>query len=195
MKFWDLDTQHCFKTLVVHRTEVWDFVLVRNDTRLITGSVDTELRVFELGEPDEAAETAAKRLKTDEANDSDDDEVDESLHLVTCVKLGSLQRHGKGRVLGISCDKHDRYLLCHGNENLSDVFKVFTLDESVAHFEKRRKKARKRARTEVNTETDEVLERGVNDEFRRIGAVKMTSKIRSMDIVSDRVDTFQVCWR
>ena len=48
MKFWDLETQHCFKTLVEHRSEVQDFVTVRNDTRLVTGSGDSELRVWDL---------------------------------------------------------------------------------------------------------------------------------------------------
>ena len=46
VKFWDLDTQHCFKTLVGHKTEVWDFVIIKNDTRLITGSGDNELRIW-----------------------------------------------------------------------------------------------------------------------------------------------------
>ena len=48
MKFWDLETQHCFKTLVEHRSEVHDFVTVRDDTRLVTGSGDSELRVWDL---------------------------------------------------------------------------------------------------------------------------------------------------
>ena len=46
VKFWDLDTQHCFKTVVGHKTEVWDFVIINNDTRLITGSGDNELRIW-----------------------------------------------------------------------------------------------------------------------------------------------------
>lgn len=48
IKFWDLDTQHCFKTVLGHRTEVWDFVIVNNDTRLITGSGDNELRIWRI---------------------------------------------------------------------------------------------------------------------------------------------------
>ena len=48
MKFWDLDTQHCFKTLVDHRSEVCDFVVIKDDTRLVTGSADSELRVWDI---------------------------------------------------------------------------------------------------------------------------------------------------
>ena len=48
VKFWDLETQHCFKTLVEHRSEVYDFVVVKDDTRLVTGSADSELRVWDI---------------------------------------------------------------------------------------------------------------------------------------------------
>ena len=48
MKFWDLETQHCFKTLVEHRSEVHDFVTLKDDTRLVTGSGDSELRVWNI---------------------------------------------------------------------------------------------------------------------------------------------------
>ena len=48
MKFWDLDTQHCFKTLVDHRSEVCDFVVIKDGTRLVTGSADSELRVWDI---------------------------------------------------------------------------------------------------------------------------------------------------
>lgn len=48
VKFWDLSTQHCFKTLTGHRTEVWGFALMKNDEYLVTGCGDYELRVFRL---------------------------------------------------------------------------------------------------------------------------------------------------
>ena len=48
VKFWDLDIQHCFKTMVGHRGEVWDFVLSDGDERLITGAADSELRFWDL---------------------------------------------------------------------------------------------------------------------------------------------------
>ena len=195
VKFWDLDTQHCFKTLVVHRTEVWDFVLV-HDTRLITGSVDAELRVFKLEEPDDIA-TPSKRLKSDNrdsgADDSDDDEADDSAHLLTCIKLGSLQRLGRGRVLGMSCDSNSRYLLCHGNGNLTDVFKIHSTVESMRIFERRQKKARKRARNDADAHScDDTVVKGVDDEFKRLGDVRMSSKIRAIDVVSDRENSLQV---
>lgn len=48
VKFWDLDTHHCFKTLVGHRTEVWGLALMKNDKYLVSGCGDAELRVWRL---------------------------------------------------------------------------------------------------------------------------------------------------
>lgn len=70
VKLWDLDTQHCFQTLVGHRSEVgplvrrqrrgslpqlwlqvWSLGLVAMETRLVTASSDRELRVFKIKTP------------------------------------------------------------------------------------------------------------------------------------------------
>lgn len=214
VKFWDLDTRHCFKTLVTHRTEIWDFVLTHDDTRLITGSIDTELRVFKLEEPVDKTDESGqpeKRSKTDEASkptgdaadiDSDDEENDDTMHLLNCVKVGSLRRHGRGRVLGLSVDKHDRFVSCHGNENLLEVYQVYSPDEAAKHFTKRQRKARKRARESADGATavaegdegegDADMVQQVQDEFKRLGDVKMSSKIRSIDVVADQSKCFRV---
>ena len=54
MKLWDLDTQHCFQTLVSHHREVWSLELVGGVTgdgnifpRLVTVSEGTKLKVFQ----------------------------------------------------------------------------------------------------------------------------------------------------
>lgn len=48
IKFWDMTTQHCFKTMPGHVTEIWDFVLLEQDTILVTGGSDSELRIWKL---------------------------------------------------------------------------------------------------------------------------------------------------
>lgn len=52
VKFWDLDTQHCFRTLTGHRTEVWSLKLMKEDRYLVTGCGDSELRVWKLTNKD-----------------------------------------------------------------------------------------------------------------------------------------------
>ena len=48
IKFWDLDIQHCFSTLAGHISEVWDFAIVKGGGYLVSGSGDSELRVWRL---------------------------------------------------------------------------------------------------------------------------------------------------
>jgi U3 small nucleolar RNA-associated protein 12 len=48
VKVWDLETQHCVQTLTGHRGEVWSIDVNPTQTRLVTGSVDKLLRVWEI---------------------------------------------------------------------------------------------------------------------------------------------------
>ena len=52
MKLWDLDTQHCFQTLVSHHREVWSIETVGGvsggDVRLLAASGGSELKVYKL---------------------------------------------------------------------------------------------------------------------------------------------------
>lgn len=48
IKFWDTETQFCFKTIVDHRNEVWGIGLLKDDTFLVTASSDTSLRVYNI---------------------------------------------------------------------------------------------------------------------------------------------------
>lgn len=187
MKFWDLDTQHCFKTIVNHTTAVWDFVISRDDTRLITGSTDTELRFWKLtydidGEKD-AAPLKKQKLEEDQGlNDSieSDQETDE-LHILNCTKMGSLQRHGQGRLISMALDLTGRTLCCHGNDTHMEIFLINTDEEIEKRLHKRRKKARKRAREE-DTECVDDVKSSLEDEVKRLGMVKLSSKIRSFDV-------------
>ena len=58
IRVWDLDTQHCSQTLVGYRGEVWALTLDRSQKRLVTGSADVELQVYEVVSH-EAAQQAA----------------------------------------------------------------------------------------------------------------------------------------
>ena len=52
MKLWDLDSQHCFQTLVSHQGEVWSIETVGgvsdDDERLVAASGGSELKVYKL---------------------------------------------------------------------------------------------------------------------------------------------------
>jgi WD40 repeat protein len=48
VKIWDIDSQHCVQTLVGHRAEVWSVAVDASERRLVTGSTDGLLRVWDI---------------------------------------------------------------------------------------------------------------------------------------------------
>jgi U3 small nucleolar RNA-associated protein 12 len=62
LKLWDLGTQHCMETVVVHRSEVWDFDVSKDEKMLVTGSDDIEFKVWTIDH-----EVLAKGLEIDDS--------------------------------------------------------------------------------------------------------------------------------
>ncbi len=59
LKVWDLDTQHCVQTCVGHRSEVWGMDVSPDETRVVTGAADGQIRVWRVsGEGSGAGATA-----------------------------------------------------------------------------------------------------------------------------------------
>ena len=61
IRVWDLGTQHCSQTLVGYRGEVWALALDPTQRRLVTGSADVDLQVYEVVNH-EAAELEAGNI-------------------------------------------------------------------------------------------------------------------------------------
>jgi len=80
IKFWDLETNYCFKTLLGHRTEVWDFVLMRSGDFLVTGCGDSELRVWNLQH-----RIVKNEPVTDAIDREDEEENDELVNVVDLI--------------------------------------------------------------------------------------------------------------
>lgn len=192
VKWWDLDTQHCFKTMVGHRAEVWKFVVTSNEDRLITGSVDSELRVWEI-----------KFLNSEEKGDEDEDEddtlskneEDEDLfedRLVSCKKLGSILRKGLDRVVSLCLTTDNRYLICHGNKKLIEVFKILTEKELVEKQKKNLKKLKRKLADKVEeSEIDSSL--GLDQTIVENGVFYSSGKVASIDVaVSSKADCYVV---
>ena len=187
IKLWDLDTQHCFMTLLNHTTEVWDFVLL-NDSTLVSGSGDMDLRVFSISDHDSSSESGApvaKRVKKDADEESDSEESSDVTTPVTCKLVGSIKRHGKGRVAGLAADPNGKYLVCFGNEKQDkqlEVFEVRSSEEAEKNYRSRLKKLRKRQREADDTPALEV-EKSIEDSFQRLGSLPMTSRVQSVDLM------------
>lgn len=48
IKIWELETQHCIQTLIGSRNEIWALAKNPQETRIVAGSIDNELRVWNL---------------------------------------------------------------------------------------------------------------------------------------------------
>lgn len=173
VKFWDLDTRHCFKTLVNHRTEVNDLMLTNAGTRLLTGCHDNELRVFELsykedvvgdearatesllnekkkmlktGQDSELTKEAAPADEQDQKSD-DDDEAASSLlsSLVECRLIGSIVRESKDALAQLCLDNTGSLFGSHSaNEKQVEIYKINTDEEIMKRLAKRLKKQKRK---------------------------------------------------
>ncbi|KAG1651938.1 WD repeat-containing protein 3 [Nymphon striatum] len=175
LKFWDLDTQHCFKTMTGHHSEIWDFVLMNDGKRLMTGTADSEIRAWDLIYKDQA-EIKLNKDSDEEEEKSDEDDV------IKSVKVGSIMRSGKGRILGMSLDQSGRVLACHGNEGFLEVFLMMKEEEIEKKMKKRKKKLKK-----SNTENDsEPLKATFRDEIKRMPVLKTNGKIKYVHVFNEK---------
>lgn len=64
LKLWDLETQHCFQTLVGHRSEVWSMELIRGESRLLTASGQGgSVKVFSLQSPSSEGQSSEEKVR------------------------------------------------------------------------------------------------------------------------------------
>lgn len=110
VKFWDLDTEHNFKTLVGHKSEVsylivfliviyisddcidlvliqvWSLVLMNNDRYLITGCNDVELRVWKITFLDNKNIELASAIGTLDIKEENEESVDtDMVYIYICI--------------------------------------------------------------------------------------------------------------
>lgn len=199
IKVWDLNTQHCFKTLSGHRSEVWSFVLLKNDTQLISGGSDSELKVWRItfNETDreffeeKMNELKAKRQKqleilgedvSDEAESSDI----ESDSFILFERYGTILRKSSEKVTDIAVDSTGRLLICHGKDNYFECFKILSEEELKIRLKNRLRKERKRLRQQKGgdepMDVEPVEEITLSDEIEKLEAIRVNGKIKSLDI-------------
>ena len=185
VKFWDLRTQHCFKTLTGHLGEVWGLVSLRSEQLLVTAGADSELRVWSLawgGGRENSQEAPAKR-KPGGAEETKEEEEDGSN--LTVERVGSILRKGEGRVGGLLVDKTGRLLVCHGSDNLLELFIVCSQEEVERRLAKRLKKERKRAgETEVEVNSEATLQ----EMIRRVKELKVGGKLRGAAVEVNKTE-------
>lgn len=207
VKFWDLDTRHCFKTIVSHRSEVNDLILINNDERLITGCHDNELRVFEIKlnkdieqHVTKEKEPNLKRLKLNEDQEVDGDEEEEngdeensdlSTSILDCKLIGSLIRESKDPLTQLCFDQTMSAFTAHSsNEKHLELYKINSEEEIKKRLAKKLKKQKRKVASE-QSEAQKIdneifsIEKTVNDEFTRVSLLKIKHKIKFVDIICE----------
>ena len=202
VKFWDLDTRHCFKTIVSHRSEVNDLLLLNEDTRLITGCHDIELKVFELifkddeneNEDSEVTQKNLKKLKINEKNEDEDemeDDSDSSISILDCKLIGTIVRESKDPLTQLCVDSTHTIFSSHSaNEKHVELYKINTMDDIKKRLAKKLKKQKRKlaanenGTNETNGIADDLvgIEQTVNDEFTRVCLLKTKHKIKYVDL-------------
>ena len=176
-KLWDVETRHCVQTLVGHRSEVWSLDVSEDESRVVTGGSDAELRVWGWsdiagGERDEADEgTQQSASKSRELN-----------------FLGILPRVSRARVAHLNFDQAGVGVLAvQSADKTVEVFRARGEKDVAKKLKRREKRRREKAkllqqRGDAGAETDVLNAATTVDpalEFEHVCVIRAETKIRS----------------
>ncbi|XP_049287389.1 WD repeat-containing protein 3 [Anopheles funestus] len=192
IKFWNIETQCCFKTIVDHRTEVWDIVLMRNDDFLVCATADTQLSVYKISPiTDEPSSSAAVVQSPEEES---------TVSPFRCTAAGSIQRAGHGRTINLVADVNGQVLGCHGTDRKIELFYFCSEDESVKKLAKRLKKLNTNKTKTIENGQDGHDEREANvrqlaltDEVKRLTTIATPEKVKSFDLLLGSRNELRIC--
>eukprot|EP01135_Chromosphaera_perkinsii_P007518 Nk52_evm2s913 gene=Nk52_evmTU2s913 len=189
VKVWDLDTQHCMQTITEHRGEVWDFVVNPECTRMITGSVDNELRVYAIGHRNDSE--VKGEIKDNEKEDEDDKEnaqvdLETKLSEIVFTRLGSVYRESKDRVVEMNLHGDGSLFACVGGDRIVELYAFLTAEEIEKKIARKMRRLKEKAAKKKDSsneviEIPEVMEKEVGDEIKNLMVHKMPSRIVSVD--------------
>uniref|UniRef100_A0AAG5CZW5 Small-subunit processome Utp12 domain-containing protein n=1 Tax=Anopheles atroparvus TaxID=41427 RepID=A0AAG5CZW5_ANOAO len=188
IKFWNVETQCCFKTIVDHRTEVWGIVLMRNDDFLVCGSADTQLSVYRIApnlDESKPIQATEEQLPEDESTVSP----------FRCTAIGSIQRAGHGRTINLVSDANGQVLGCNGTDKQIELFYFTPLDEAVQKLTKRLKKLNTKKSTETtDSQKDaDIRQLSLTDEIRRLSSIPTPDKVKSFDLLLGSQSELRIC--
>lgn len=166
VKVWDLETQHATFTCVGHKGEVWSLDLSPDGGhRLVTGSVDNQLRLYDVCVDEEAENARRRRValalkaasaaeKGDEATmDEDQEELSnpELLLATEPAKLGDLRsigavfRRTAERATTVAYAPGGQMLACQGAGKSVEIYKMRNEQEIKRRITRRKRRQREKA--------------------------------------------------
>ncbi|RIA92969.1 WD40-repeat-containing domain protein [Glomus cerebriforme] len=178
LKLWDLSTQHCMETVVAHRSEIWDFDISKDEKMLVTGSDDTEFKVWTIDH-----EVLAKGLEIDDSAKEEEKEMKKSIQF-----FGNVKRQGKDRVVTIKFHPNASLLGVQGPEKSVEIYRIRTHEEIKKKLTRRKKRQKeKQHKTGVKGQDEndpmEVEEQPIRAEdlITPYQIIRTDGKVRSFD--------------
>lgn len=195
IKFWDLQIQHCFCTVPGQASGVWSFVILKNGTRLVTGSTSSELRVYSI----EFSEALDKN-KINSDNLDDEPGLSEAEYGLQLRHMGTISRNSStisSRVQDIVCDQDETFMICHSIDKNIELYGLRSKEDIISYRKKQEKKftrrlaKRKKAGDDCDGEEtaeptfDASAPQNIVDcEFnRKIGSRRLPDKIKAVAII------------
>lgn len=169
IKFWNIATKSCIKTIVDHRSDIWGIALFRSSQFLVTGCSDSNLNVYKI--------TVNSGGAVDEAPTALDNEIEEDdlPSPIRCTLVGSIQRIGKGRTVNLLADPTGKVLGCHGIDDTIELFYFCDEEESMQRLAKRMKK--------MSVADQQQKDITLSDEVKRLPSIKTENKLKSIDLL------------
>uniref|UniRef100_A0A182TMX9 Small-subunit processome Utp12 domain-containing protein n=1 Tax=Anopheles melas TaxID=34690 RepID=A0A182TMX9_9DIPT len=182
IKFWNIETQCCFKTIVDHRTEVWGIVLMRNDDFLVCGTADTQLSVYKITPITDATVPVVVA--------SEQPESESTVSPFRCTAAGSIQRAGHGRTINLVADANGQVLGCHGTDRQIELFLFCSPEESMKKLTKRMKKLDTHKQSAGDPASRQLA---LTDEIKRLTTIPTPEKVKSFDLLLGSRNELRIC--
>lgn len=187
IKFWDLNVQHCFYTVPGQSNGVWSFVLLKDGTRMVTGTSAPELRVYSIeftnGKDEDTNPlfgVAQDNIEYENDNESEAIPKSETEYGLKVRHMGNILRNSTSiasRVQDIVYDEEESLMICYSVDKNIELYKLRSKTDALTYARKQAKKAARKSAKRKKDEDPEV------DQSQELDAIKTIepSSIRSLE--------------
>ncbi|KAF9106264.1 hypothetical protein BGX29_010020 [Mortierella sp. GBA35] len=197
IKLWDLTTQHCMETLVAHRNEVWGCDVNADETMLVSGGGDPDIKVWKIDASIlKTGLAVGEEAKEVGEEDGEHNALDADGKLVGAIPkaitfYGSIPRQSKERVTTLEFHSSQQFLGCQASDKSIELFRIRTIDEIKKKMSRRKRRQREKAQQLLKkgdtegaaAEEAAIGEEGIQatDEVTPWHIIRTGAKLRSFD--------------
>ncbi|XP_004363419.1 WD repeat domain-containing protein [Capsaspora owczarzaki ATCC 30864] len=182
IKVWD-STQSCVDTIVGHRAEVWSMAVDDDETMLITGTSDPELRVWSI-RPVEAATSASSAFSLGSGKLADLKKIAN----ITGIEFhldGVIRRQSTDRACALTILSEARVLACHNGDRTVEFYRIRTVEDVSKRAAKRIAKQQQQQQQQTEGQemaVDEPSSTTPADRIILCHVLRTGAKVRGLDL-------------